>query len=141
MRIRKRPATPGLALDGRRLHVEDGRLADGRGREVTLRGVNARADGIFDDTFSDGRLPLEPVPTFDRGDAARMRAFGFDLLRLPISWSALEAVAGTFDRTYLDRIAAVVADCRAEGILVLIDFHQDAFSKEIGQDGAPRWVL
>jgi hypothetical protein len=24
---------------------------------------------------------------------------------------------------------------------VLIDFHQDAFSKEIGQDGAPRWVL
>jgi hypothetical protein len=24
---------------------------------------------------------------------------------------------------------------------VLLDFHQDAFSKEIGQDGAPRWVL
>lgn len=31
--------------------------------------------------------------------------------------------------------------CRARGILVLLDFHQDAFSKEIGQDGAPLWVL
>src|SRR5207249_588974 len=35
----------------------------------------------------------------------------------------------------------VVDVCRAHGILVLLDFHQDAFSKEIGEDGAPRWVL
>src|SRR5262245_49542700 len=87
-------ATPALALDGRRLHGADGRLVDVRGREVTLRGVNARAEGIFDVTFDDGRLPLEPIPVFDRGDARRMRAFGFNLLRLPINWSALEPVEG-----------------------------------------------
>jgi endoglycosylceramidase len=40
-----------------------------------------------------------------------------------------------------DRIAAVTRLCGRRGILVLIDFHQDAFSKEIGEDGAPRWVL
>src|SRR5262249_30925532 len=128
-------------LDRRRLHFAAGRLPDQRGREVTLRGVNARARGVFDDTFDDGRLPLEPIPVFDAGDAERMRGFGFNLLRLPISWSALEPAPGRYDRSYLARIAAVVVLCERDGILVLIDFHQDAFSKEIGQDGAPRWVL
>jgi endoglycosylceramidase len=135
------PAVLHADLDGRRLRVRDGRLTDHRGREITLRGVNARVDGVFDVTFDDGRLPLEPIPRFDDGDAARMAAFGFDLLRLPISWSGLEPAPGQIDQSYLDRVAAVVDACAAHGILVLLDFHQDAFSKEIGQDGAPRWVL
>ena len=132
---------PAAALDGRRLRVRDGRLVDQRGREVTLRGVNARIAGVFDVAFDDGRLPLEPIPVFDDGDAAKMADLGFDLLRLPISWSGLEPEPGRYDAAYLARIATVVDLCRAHGILVLIDFHQDAFSKEIGEDGAPRWVL
>src|SRR5689334_20250053 len=130
-----------MALDGRRLRIRDGRLADARGREITLRGVNARAAGIFDVGFDDGRLPLEPIPGFDADDAVRMAGFGFNVLRLPLSWSGLEPARGQYDAAYLDRVAAVVAACRAEGIVVLLDFHQDAFSKEIGEDGAPRWVL
>src|SRR5215468_8009242 len=129
------------ALDGRRLRFSDGRLRDQHDREVTLRGVNARAQGVFDDTFDDGRLPLEPIPVFDAGDAERMRGFGFNLLRLPINWSGLEPMPGVYDRSYLARIVTIVDACARRGILVLIDFHQDAFSKEIGQDGAPRWVL
>jgi endoglycosylceramidase len=132
---------PTHALDGRSLHVQNGRLTDGSGREVTLRGVNARVQGVFDVTFSDGRLPLEDMPTFDEGDAARMQAFGFNLLRLPINWSGVEPTQGTYDKAYLDRINAVVKVCHKHDIVVLLDFHQDAFSKEIGQDGAPRWVL
>jgi endoglycosylceramidase len=128
-------------LDGRRLRVADGRLVDARGREVTLRGVNARVQGIFDVTFDDGRLPLEDIPTFDAGDVDRMRDLGFNLLRLPINWSALEPARGVYSRDYLDRIAAAVDLCAKRDVLVLLDFHQDAFSKEIGQDGAPRWVL
>src|SRR5437773_7559065 len=112
--------TPARALDGRRLHVHRGRLLDERRREVTLRGVNARVAGIFDVTFDDGRLPLEPIPVFDDGDAAKMQELGFNLLRLPISWSGLESEAGLFDEDYLARIAAVVDLCRAHGILVLI---------------------
>src|SRR5262245_31435045 len=136
-------ATTALAagIDGRRLQVADGRLVDHRGREVTLRGVNARAEGVFDVTFDDGRLPLEAIPRFDAGDAERMAALGFDFLRLPINWSALEPERGRYAKAYLDRISDVVAVCARHDILVLLDFHQDAFSKEIGQDGAPRWVL
>src|SRR5439155_5840851 len=65
---------PARALDGRRLHVHRRRLLDERRREVTLRGVNARVEGIFDVTFDDGRLPLEAIPVFDDGDAATMES-------------------------------------------------------------------
>ena len=129
------------ALDGRRLRVVDGRLADRNGREVTLRGVNARAAGIFDVTFDDGRLPLQPIPGFDASDCDHMRSLGFNLLRLPINWSGLEPTPGAYSMPYLQRVEDVVTACGARGVLVLLDFHQDAFSKEIGQDGAPRWVL
>src|SRR6185503_21045614 len=88
-----------------------------------------------------GRLPLEPIPTFDGADADRMRELGFNLLRLPINWSALEPVQGEYSRAYLDHIAAVVELCAKRDVLVLLDFHQDAFSKEIGQYVAPLWVL
>jgi endoglycosylceramidase len=134
-------ASPATALDGRRLKVLDSRLVDQNSREITLRGVNARAEGIFDVTFDDGRLPLQPIPGFDSGDCERMRALGFNLLRLPINWSALEPAPGAYSAPYLQRIDDLVAACRSHGVLVLLDFHQDAFSKEIGQDGAPRWVL
>jgi endoglycosylceramidase len=136
-------AWPAVArdLDGRALRVVDGRLVDKVGREITLRGVNARAAGLFDVTFDDGRLPLEAIPTFDAGDVDRMRDLGFDLLRLPINWSALEPEQGRYSRSYLRRIAKVVALCGKRDVAVVLDFHQDAFSKEIGQDGAPRWVL
>jgi len=133
--------TLGAGIDGRGLRVVDGRLVDRPGREVTLRGVNARANGIFDVTFDDGRLPLEDIPTFDGGDADRMRDLGFNLLRLPINWSALEPEQGRYSSAYLKRVAAIVDLCGKRGISVLLDFHQDAFSKESGQDGAPRWVL
>ena len=134
-------ATPASALDGRRIRVRDGRLFDEYRREITLRGVNARVPVVFDVTFDDGRLPIEDIPQFDPADCQRMRDLGFNLLRLPISWSGLEPQPGAYSTTYLDAVQGTVDACWASGILTLIDFHQDAFSKEIGQDGAPRWVL
>ncbi len=63
---------------------------DDDGRVVFLRGVNARVEGLFDVGFDDGRETLEPIPPFGPSDANRLRALGFNVLRLPINWSALE---------------------------------------------------
>jgi S-DNA-T family DNA segregation ATPase FtsK/SpoIIIE len=38
---------------------------DGYGRQILLKGVNVKAEGLFDVTLSDGRLPNEVVPLFD----------------------------------------------------------------------------
>lgn len=109
---------------------------------IFLHGVNARVNGVFDVTFADGRKELEPIPEFTAEDATAMRAMGFNALRLPINWSGLEPIDGKgFDEAYLDRVAAVVSLVSAAKFRVLIDFHQDAYSKEIGEDGAPLWAI
>jgi endoglycosylceramidase len=122
--------------------VQCGQIVDAEGRVVFLHGVNARVEGIFDVTFDDGRTALEPIPPFGEEDAVRMRAIGFNALRLPINWSALEPTEdGGFNEVYLDKVEAVVDLCGKHGIRTLLDFHQDAYSKEIGEDGAPLWAI
>ena len=123
------------------LHVEDGRIVDEANREVILRGMNARIEGIFDVTFSDGRTRLEPIPTFSQQDAEAMAAVGINFLRLPINWSGIEPEEGEFNLQYLEQVDEIIEHCRNANIYVLLDFHQDAYSKELGEDGAPYWAI
>ncbi len=116
-------------------------LRDAEGRVAILRGINARVEGVFDVTFSDGRTALEPIPALTTADCTRMRELGLDLLRLPINWSGIEPTQGSYDESYLQRVDAAI-DCAANaGLYVLVDLHQDAYSKEIGEDGAPLWAI
>jgi endoglycosylceramidase len=128
--------TPFTPLDSDGTH-----LRDERGRIALLHGVNARVEGVFDVTFDDGRVPVEEVPPLTDADCRRMRALGFDHLRLPINWSGVEPQRDVYDEAYLDRVDAAVTCAASAGLLVVIDLHQDAYSKEIGEDGAPLWAI
>lgn len=123
------------------LHSDGQALLTREGDTQLLRGINARVSGLFDVSFTDGRQPLEPIPDFTSDDARRARQLGFNLLRLPLNWSGLEPQPGQYSTAYLDRVQEIVDRCRAAGIYVLLDMHQDAFSKEIGEDGAPLWAI
>jgi endoglycosylceramidase len=123
------------------LHVRDGQFVDSDGRAVLLRGVNARVDGVFDVTFDDGRIALEDIPALTGADCQRMRELGFNVLRLPVNWSGIEPERDVFDEAYLEKVDAAV-DCAGDaGVFVLLDMHQDAYSKHIGEDGAPLWAI
>ncbi|HEY1989791.1 MAG TPA: cellulase family glycosylhydrolase [Acidimicrobiales bacterium] len=94
-------------------------------------------------------------------DLAQMRALGFNFVRLPVSWSQLEPTPGTYSVTYIDRIAQVVDWASQQGIHVLIDMHQDNYSRFTPEtsplsipglvgptqqsgghaDGAPQWAV
>ncbi|MGH9307563.1 MAG: cellulase family glycosylhydrolase [Acidimicrobiales bacterium] len=94
-------------------------------------------------------------------DLAQMRALGFNFIRLTLSWSQLEPTPGRYSQTYLDRIAQVVGWARQQGIHVLLDMHQDNYSRFTPEssplsvpglvtpsqessnhaDGAPRWAV
>lgn len=124
------------------LSTRCGNFVDAQGRSVVLFGINARVEGVFDVDLGPGRVPLEPIPPFTLEDARRMRAAGFNALRLPLQWSGLEPTeTGGIRPSYLDRVAGVVELCRQAGLGVLLDLHQDAYSKEIGEDGAPLWAI
>src|SRR3569623_2812797 len=70
-----------------------------------------------------------------------MRSLGFDFLRLPINWSGSEPVEGTYDEGYLANVDAAGQCAARAGSYVMIDLHEDAYSKEIGEDGAPLWAI
>lgn len=122
-------------------HVEGTTFRDSMGRQLLLRGYNARAQGIFDVTFDDGRTALEDVPAFAEPDAQRLEELGLNVLRLPVNWSGLEPQPQQYSEMYMQRIDAILALGRRHRFYVLIDMHQDAYSKEIGEDGAPLWAI
>lgn len=128
------PRTTPLWSDGEHLR-------DARGRIALLRGINARVEGVFDVTFDDGRIPVEEIPALVPAECARMRALGLDLLRLPINWSGIEPMRDQIDEAYLARVDAAIACAASAGLYVVVDVHQDAYSKEIGEDGAPLWAI
>jgi hypothetical protein len=90
-------------------------------------------------------------------DFAQMRALGFDVVRLVLNWSQLEPTPGAYSATYLNRVAQVVGWARQQGIYVILDMHQDQYSRYIvpaakgtapvacspsgGGDGAPAWAV
>lgn len=90
-------------------------------------------------------------------DFAQMRALGFDVVRLVLNWSQLEPTPGRYSSAYVDRIAQVVRWAAQQGIYVILDMHQDQYSRYIlpakksstppgcspsgGTDGAPRWAV
>jgi len=117
-------------------------LRDAAGREVLLHGFNARVEGLFDVTFDDGRTALEVIPPFTGEDCAFMaEELGLNLLRLPINWSGLEPERDVYDEAYMQAVVDLANDCAAHGVYTLVDLHQDAYSKEIGEDGAPLWAI
>lgn len=122
------------------VRVRDGRLVDAFGRQVLLRGVNVKAEGLFDVSFDDGRRPTEQIAPFDRDDAEQIAHLGFDFVRLAVSWSGLEPAEGRFSAAAFARLDEVVGWLVDAGVYVLVDFHEDAWSKEIGEDGAPLWA-
>ncbi|QYG93108.1 glycoside hydrolase family 5 protein [Iamia sp. SCSIO 61187] len=134
------------SVGGRRVFV------DGTGRQVLLRGANLSS--LVDYHQADPALAPTRPPTDDDWDA--MAAHGFGVVRLLVSWSAIEPVRGQIDPAYVERITAAVEAAAARRIYTVIDMHQDAWSKfiatppgtvcppltepAIGWDGAPQWA-
>ncbi len=127
-----------------RARAEGPRLLDHVDRELFVHGVNARIEGIFDVTFDDGRTAVQPIPSFSTEDLRFLRdEVGINALRVPINWSGLEPEpdAPSLNAEYLNAVDDVLERCESLQVWCLIDLHQDAYSKEIGEDGAPLWAI
>ena len=129
-------------------------IADNKGRMVLLHG--AIPQGLIDfystadpsrtdpppfypidpaayDGHCPDNSPFMPTPPLCQEDIVAMAALGFNSVRLPLSWSLLEPERGHINQTYIDRVAQVVGWARASGMYVIIDMHQNAYSRYVGR--------
>lgn len=134
------------------LQVAGGQIVDGHGRTVLLRGVNVNQLG---DYFQPNPAVPATVPLTER-DFERIAALGMNTVRLLVHWSRLEPEPGMRDPHYLAEIKQAVEWAEDAGIFVILDMHQDAWSKYVatdpdemcppplshakGWDGAPEWA-
>jgi hypothetical protein len=138
------------------IHIEGPHFRDEHGRTLMLRGVNLggsskvprwpdgathRCESFFD--HRDVSFVGRPFPLAEADEHfGRLAAWGLTTLRFLVTWEAVEhAGPGIYDEAYLDHVRAVVRKAGEHGINLLIDPHQDVWSRFSGGDGAPGWTL
>jgi len=83
-------------------------------------------------------IPLSSLSSHLR----RIRAYGFTVLRLLVTWEAVEPTSpGQYDEKFLKYFRQVVIECHRQNISVFVDPHQDVWSRFTGGSGAPSWTL
>ena len=116
------------------LHVDGKWLRDADGGVVILRGVNAAGNSKVPPF-----RPLTDAAMFDP-----LEGWGMNVVRLLFTWEAYEPAAGVYDESYLDYIVAAVDAAESRGLYVIVDFHQDGFSRfTLGGcgEGFPSWTI
>ena len=137
------------------IHIQDGWFCDEAGRRVLLRGVNLGGSNKVPTTPNGAtHLPDSLDHTTDTSfigrpfsleDAdehfTRLRAWGFNVLRMVTTWEAIEhAGPGHYDTDYLDWYTDIIRRAGDYGFYVFIDPHQDVWGRWSGGDGAPYWT-
>ena len=125
-------------------------IYDAQGRYRILRGVNYNVLGDY--WAANPNIPT--TATYDPEQFRLMATYGFDMVRLLFSWSLLEPQPGVIDYEYINKIKRAIEDASKHGLYIMIDMHQDAFSKYLftprdvtceypqsGWDGAPAWAV
>lgn len=128
---------------------------DEEGRKILLRGVNLGGSSKLpykngatniktdfsdhlDVSFVDRPFPLDEADEHFE----RLRSWGFNTLRLLTTWEAIEHQGpGIYDEEYLTYFTKIVEKAGEYGFYVIIDPHQDVWSRMTGGDGAPGWCF
>lgn len=125
-------AAPAAAAPKLPLSVEGRWIVDADGHVVIMHGQNRVAK----------RKPYAPdADGFDAQDAEFLAREGDNAVRLGVIWTAVEPQPGKYDDAYLARIEQTVRMLAAQGILSVLDFHQDMLNEKFQGQGFPDWAV
>ena len=120
-----------------KLIVKGTKIIDSNGRERILTGINVCDKGRYIE--GERRVYGE---LWKKGLAEEFKNHGMDLVRLGLTWDAIEPQPGEYNEDYLNFIGDIIDECEQAGIYVFLDMHQDLFSGAdlLCGDGAPKWA-
>ncbi len=107
-------------------------IVDDEGAVLILRGINV-------DNHAKGAA--DRMPNLDADGIERIVSWGFNVVRFLIFWDAVEPESGQIDHAYLDAVEARVDALHEAGLQVVLDMHQDVYSRQFCCDGAPGWAV
>jgi endoglycosylceramidase len=113
-------------------HVLGGHLRAPDGRAVILRGANV--------TGAQKSPPYIDAHTSEADYASLRSTWSMNSLRFLLVWAAVEPQPGAYDDAYLDQVVERMRWASKEGLLVVLDMHQDVYGEGFGFDGAPKWT-
>lgn len=105
---------------------------DSRGRITTYRGVNIS-------NYSKNAPDFLPWHT--KEDYRRLNRWGFNLVRFQVFWEAIEPKVGIYDIDYLNKVVEHIKILGELEIDVIIDIHQDIYSRKFTGNGFPGWAV
>jgi endoglycosylceramidase len=104
---------------------------DSEGKRVFFRGINVS---------SNAKIPPF-IPFKDPVWWGKLRDWGFNMIRLTLFWEAIEPEQGCYNEKYLSKVKEMVDQATSMGLYILLDMHQDLFSRWLHGDGAPSWAF
>jgi len=106
-------------------------LRDKLGRIAIYRGLNVSNYSKYSSDF---------LPWQTKEDFARLKDWGFNIVRYMVFWHAVERVKGTYDDQYIANTVERIRWLQELGINVIIDFHQDLYCAKYSGLGFPEWA-
>ena len=112
------------------------RLDDGR--YTIFHGVNVvvKLAPYIPDTET-----FDPYFSFTDEDIKILKRLGINLVRLGIIWESIEYAEGEYNSTHLEKMSTIVSKLEENGISVIVDAHQDMFSRLFCGEGAPKFYV
>ena len=106
------------------------------GRYAIFHGVNVvvKLPPFIPDTEK-----FDPYFSFNDEDISILKRLGINLVRLGIIWESIEYAEGQYNSTHLEKMSTIVSKLEDNGITVIVDAHQDMFSRLFCGEGAPKF--
>ena len=86
-------------------------------------------------------IPIQDHFDFDMSisdeDLQYMKDWGTKIVRLGVMWESVERQPGVYDLAYLDQVESLINRFAEYGIAVIVDNHQDLFSRQLCGEGVP----
>ncbi|EPG74538.1 hypothetical protein LEP1GSC058_2632 [Leptospira fainei serovar Hurstbridge str. BUT 6] len=118
---------------------------DGLGREVYFRGFNISGNAKL---VQHGFKPFQNEADAEIAFGRLGQTTGANMIRFIVAWEGTHPAVDTMDYAYLDSIIAQIRKATQKKLYILLDFHQDLFSRNLFNksswytgNGAPAWII